>query len=107
MFMEEKQKRLDPKQFGIQEPPYTPMSVVEGEGAMFRGIARKDKKRSAWVRIFAIFVSLVVLLPGVVYLVLGISHLVGARETTSFISIIIGLVMTVVGLIGLYVNLKN
>ena len=100
--------RLDSKKFGIQDPPNTPTGIIEGEGAMFRGMTDANKKRSGWVRLFAIIVSLVALLiPGLFYLVLGFGHMIGAKEPTSVGAIIFGLVFTVAGVAGLFINFKK
>ena len=100
--------RLDPKKFGIQEPPNTPMSIIEGEGAMFRGMTDANKKRPRWVRLFAVIISLIVLLiPGLFPLVFGVGHLIGAKDLTSAGAIIFGLVFTVTGAGGLYMNLRK
>ena len=60
-----KSVRLDPEKFGIPQPKGDPMGMNQMITGMYRNLGEVNPSRPLWVKVFAIFLSVIALvLPG-------------------------------------------
>jgi hypothetical protein len=55
---EKEEERLEPRDFGINEPSMDPLKTIQMEGEFFRGIAKPEAKRPLLWRILGIFLGI-------------------------------------------------
>jgi polyferredoxin len=103
-----KEQKEIPKNFGIPEVNNTPMGIVGMEGNLFRGMGKRNKEHKMLVRVFAIFVSIMIfLLPGAMYLWLSMPGYYEGGLMNSLHSAMFGLLFFIAGVIGIYSNIRK
>ena len=102
-------KEINPEQFGVPNPGYTPMKTIEMEGELFRGITKR-KPRTLFLRIsMIVFSVLFFIIPGLFGIYLGYLSLSDQPGLifSNIAPLAFSILWTIAGLIGIYSNIKK